>query len=162
MNYKNGLLVAKRKMEVIHGDLLEHFENGKFDIMVHGCNCFHTMGAGLAKQMKTNYPDVFKADLGTNKGDKTKLGTYSMCEIILNRFILNAYTQYSYGRGLQVDYDAVKQVFESINRDFQDKVIGIPQIGAGLAGGNWAKIRDIIESVTTNNRIILVIYRAIK
>jgi O-acetyl-ADP-ribose deacetylase (regulator of RNase III) len=150
-------------MEVIHGDLLKHFETGKFDVMVHGCNCFHTMGAGIARQIKTNYPDAFKADLATVKGDKSKLGTYSACKIDLaNRFILNAYTQYLYGRGLQVDYDAVKRVFEAIDRDFQDKVIGIPQIGAGLAGGDWAKIRDIIESATTNNRIVLVMYRANK
>ncbi len=150
-------------MEVIDGDLLKHFEMGKFDVMVHGCNCFHTMGAGIARQIKSNYPDAFKADLDTVKGDRAKLGTYSVCKIkSSNRFIVNAYTQYLYGRGLQVDYDAVKQVFELIDRDFQGKVIGIPQIGAGLAGGDWAKIRDIIESVTTNNHIILVMYRANK
>ena len=31
-------------MFVVHGDLFKLAEQGEFDIIVHGCNCFNTMG----------------------------------------------------------------------------------------------------------------------
>ena len=40
-------------MEFEKGDLLDLFYHKKIDILVHGCNCFNTMGAGIAKQIDT-------------------------------------------------------------------------------------------------------------
>ena len=131
-------------MNTVYGNLLTLFENGKFDIIVHGCNCVHSMGAGLAKQIKKKYPAAYAVDLTTNKNDKNKLGSYSLCQTSSNKYIINGYTEYRYGnpKNPQVDYDAIKQLFEKINCDFQGKVIGIPQIGAGLSGGDWDKIQN--------------------
>jgi O-acetyl-ADP-ribose deacetylase (regulator of RNase III) len=36
----------------IYGDLIELAKQGKFDVIAHGCNCFCTMGAGIAVPMK--------------------------------------------------------------------------------------------------------------
>jgi O-acetyl-ADP-ribose deacetylase (regulator of RNase III) len=36
-------------MKVIKGDLIQLAKDGKFDLIVHGCNCFCTMGK-LMKQ----------------------------------------------------------------------------------------------------------------
>lgn len=36
------------------GDLIERAENGDFDVIIQGCNCFHTMGAGIAKSIRIN------------------------------------------------------------------------------------------------------------
>lgn len=33
-------------MKYIIGDLLKLADDGQFDVIVHGCNCFNTMGAG--------------------------------------------------------------------------------------------------------------------
>ncbi len=35
----------------IDGDLIKLALQGEFDVVVHGCNCFCTMGAGIAPQM---------------------------------------------------------------------------------------------------------------
>ena len=62
-------------MKRIEGDLIQKAKDGEFDLIVHGCNCFCTMGAGIAKQIKKNFPQAFEEDLKTEKGDHGKLGT---------------------------------------------------------------------------------------
>lgn len=127
-----------------NGDLINLAESGYFDVIVHGCNCFHTMGAGIALQIVKKYPEIAKLDKKTKYGDIDKLGKI----LIYNTgkyTIVNAYTQYHYGKGLQVDYYAIQQVFKKIKEMFSGKRIGYPKIGAGLAGGNWYTISSIID-----------------
>jgi O-acetyl-ADP-ribose deacetylase (regulator of RNase III) len=38
-------------MKEIEGDLIDLAKRGHFDVVTHGCNCFCTMGAGIAPQM---------------------------------------------------------------------------------------------------------------
>ncbi len=137
-------------MITIKGDLIKLAQQGRFDVIVHGCNCFCTMGAGIAKTIKRVYPAAYAADCATDKGNKSKLGQYSIAEIIQNDnalFVVNAYTQFDYkGHGVLVDYGALERVFAQIKRDFAGKRIAYPKIGAGLAGGNWPAIAAIIEN----------------
>lgn len=39
-------------MKVLHGDLISLALAGHFEAIVHGCNCFCTMGAGIAKAIR--------------------------------------------------------------------------------------------------------------
>ena len=39
-------------MKIIQGDLLQLAKQGDFDVIIQGCNCFCTMGAGIAKSIK--------------------------------------------------------------------------------------------------------------
>jgi|APSaa5957512493_1039668.scaffolds.fasta_scaffold585837_1 hypothetical protein len=41
-------------MKYLKGNLLDLFDQKVLDIMVHGCNCFHTMDAGIYKKIKQN------------------------------------------------------------------------------------------------------------
>ena len=70
------------------------------------------MGAGIALAIKTTFPEAYKADLKTTKGDREKLGHYSSATVEREGHqitIVNAYTQYHYGGpGNKADYDAMK------------------------------------------------------
>ena len=150
-------------MKKVKGDLLELALDGEFDVIVHGCNCFCLMGAGIAKSIKTMFPEAYFADLNTQKGDRGKLGTCSMAMISVSisdnssgisssnngerlLAVVNGYTQYHWkGAGILADYDAIKAVFERVKKDFSGKRIGYPKIGAGLARGNWNVIASIID-----------------
>jgi len=144
-------------MKYLKGNLLDLFDQKILDIMVHGCNCFHTMGAGIAKQIKQKYKKAYEADLNTIKGDKNKLGSYSFVQLNDKQFIINAYTQYHFNGTNPLDYDALRKVFKMIDETFKNKIIGIPKIGAGLAKGNWEIIEKIIDEETTNNSIVCVL-----
>jgi len=139
----------KISMEIVKGDLIKLALDGKFDVVVHGCNCFCTMGAGIAKQIKHKFPEAYEEDLKTAKGDKKKLGTISYAIIERNGFtftVVNGYTQYNWrGRGILVDYDAIRSVFNNVKSLYSGMRIGYPKIGAGLAGGDWELISTIVD-----------------
>jgi O-acetyl-ADP-ribose deacetylase (regulator of RNase III) len=68
-------------MKIIKGDIIKLAQQGQFDVIVHGCNCFCTMGSGIAKAVKSCFPIAFQVDLKTQKGEKAKLGTYSSATV---------------------------------------------------------------------------------
>ena len=157
------LLVKETGMKTINGDIIVLAKQGKFDVLVHGCNCFNSMGAGVARQIKNTFPAAWHADQETQKGDRDKLGTYTQASVKLEKgrelIVVNAYTQYHYsGGGKLVDYDALGRVFEAIARDFPGKHIAYPAIGAGLAGGDWDKISVLIDNALAKHEHTLVLY----
>lgn len=150
-------------MKTIKGDLLALAQKGKFDLIVHGCNCFCAMGAGIAKSIKQMFPEAYEADVKTVKGDKTKLGEISWAEITSNAgklIIVNGYTQFDWkGSGQKADYEAIRSVFRKIKSRFSGLRIGYPAIGAGLAGGDWNIISKIIDEELENENHTYVEYR---
>lgn len=149
-------------MKTIKGDLLTLAQNGHFDVIVHGCNCFHTMGAGIAKTIAMKYPQALLADKATAKGQKDKLGNISTADIVDSGSeftIVNAYTQFHWkGNGRRADYDAIRSCFEKIVHTFPNARIGYPLIGAGLAGGDWNTIAPIIDTELDGLDHTLVIF----
>jgi len=149
-------------MKTINGDLIQLALNGEFDVIIHGCNCFCTMGAGIAKSIKAKFPEAYHADLCTTKGDKSKLGSFSSAIIKIDKHeihVINAYTQYHWkGTGKKVDYDAIQSVFSKIKTQYSGKRIAFPLIGAGLGGGDWQVIKKIIETELKGEDHTLVIF----
>lgn len=150
-------------MKIINGDLIELAIAGEFDVIVHGCNCHHIMGAGIAAKIKQTFPQAYLADLATPKGSKEKLGTISCVTIPLivsDLTIVNAYTQFNYGRqGKFIDHQAIASCFRIIKKEFTGKKIAYPRIGAGLGGGNWQAIADTIERELEEEDHTLVNYK---
>lgn len=131
-------------ISIISGDLITLAKAGKFDVIVHGANCFCTMKKGIAKAIIDAFPEARDVDLATEKGKREKLGTYSSVQVG-DLTIVNAYTQFNWrGKGCKADYDAIKRVFTRIANDFPNQRIGYPKIGEGLAGGDWDVIYPLI------------------
>lgn len=131
-------------IKIIKGNLVVAAKQGQFDIIMHGCNCFCNMGAGIAKEIKKQFPRAYAVDCETKRGDGNKLGTISVAHYY-NVDVVNAYTQFTFGRGLQLDYKALRECLKTIKQEYSGKRIGMPKIGCGLAGGNWDKIQEMIE-----------------
>ena len=142
------------------GCLIEAALKGDVDVIAHGCNTFCTMGSGIAKEIKKCIPKMYAEDLKTEKGDRTKLGSYTLA--VMNEGKLagfNLYTQYGYnGRRMGIRdlnynalYDSLAAMRDCLQRHtdgfMSDYKIGLPKIGAGLAGGDWKIIETMIESV---------------
>lgn len=147
-------------MQTEKGDLLQKASAGEFDVIIHGCNCFCTMGAGIAKTVKQVFPSAYQADVATAAGDKAKLGTYSTAQVEVNHkalIIINAYTQYQWrGAGRKADYEAIRHVFRLVKQHYAGKRIGYPAIGAGLAGGDWSIIAAIIDEELAGEEHVFV------
>jgi O-acetyl-ADP-ribose deacetylase (regulator of RNase III) len=143
-------------MKVIQGDLVEMALQGKFDVIIHGCNCYCTMGSGIARTIRETFPEAFEADRKTKRGDPDKLGTITFAVIPvgiscvrdtadLSLHVVNAYTQFGFGPGLQVDYEATRAALKKVKCQFTGLRIGYPKIGAGLGGGDWEILSAIFD-----------------
>lgn len=128
------------------GNLLDMAENGDFDVVVQGCNCFNTMGGGIAREIAERYPMCAEIDRLTERGEYMKLGNWT--DYHQGSFIiLNAYTQYSTSTGEDVfEYVAFQLILQKIVHHYGDKKIGFPYIGMGLARGNKEVILAMLEN----------------
>ncbi len=129
------------------GNLLDLAEAGEFDVIVQGCNCFNTMGGGIAREIRERYPQAMIADNETVKGDYNKLGNWTEARANVAGFtIINAYTQFNMSTGEDVfEYVAFALILQKLEKAFGDKKIGLPYIGMGLAGGKKEVIIPMIE-----------------
>ena len=137
----------------VKGDLL----NAKVEMLLECSNCFCTHSAGLAKQVKARYPEVYIADLGTRIADHKKLGTI-LPVLVSSSFnydikvVCLCYGQFRFGtERRQLNYEAFYQCMERVKEYcVKNKItkIGCPKyIGSRLAGGDYLIIRTMLESV---------------
>lgn len=148
----------------IKGDLIQLALNLEFDVIAHGCNCFCNMGAGIAPQMAKAFGcDKFNLEHSKYRGDINKLGNIEAV-LVNGIYVINAYTQYGFGKNhvngkdIALDYEALTLCMRKINTIFKGKRIGLPKIGAGLAGGNWEKIKEIMQTELVDCNLTIVIY----
>lgn len=131
-------------MKEIYGNLIDLAEQGRYDVIVHGCNCQNVMGAGIAKEIKRRYRMAWEVDCSAFRNRLNDLGMISVVGV--GKFhIVNAYTQQTIGTGLQTNYAAIRKCFKKIKELFSGKRIGFPLIGCGLGGGEWHIVERIIE-----------------
>lgn len=134
------------------GDILS-VEEG---IIVHGCNSLGIMGSGIALQIKQKYPMCFlayqKHIQESSRTNTNVMGTvvpYKVPE--KNLIIMNAITQKNFGKDGRkyVSYESVFEAFKTIvtlaNGPIQRMEVHYPLIGAGLGGGDWSLISELID-----------------
>lgn len=132
------------------GNLLTLAERGKFDIIVHGCNCQNTMGSGIAKEIRERFPSAYDVDTAYHEKKKLipylKLGNFTHTRV--GSFtIVNAYTQYDYlPRGVDhFEYASFAVILQKLLYLYPNYDFGFPYIGMGLAGGDKDRIISMLE-----------------
>lgn len=148
-------IVVKRQERVgsykeVNGDLIRMAKDGKFDIIGHGCNCFATMGAGIAKFIKRAFPEAYTADKKWKALPIDRLGCFTAG--YSERYevsIVNLYSQFH--GGPNIDYEALTLSLRKLAMDLEDNSaldssIGLPLIGCGIAGGDWNRVSKIIQT----------------
>lgn len=134
--------------EHVFGDLLQ----AKADVIVHQVNCQGVMGAGVAKQIREQFPKTYIAykDFCYPYKNNTceLLGKCLYVEeepfVICNAFGQNFY----YRNSVQTQYDKLEQCFYDIADKYHGKRVALPwKIGCGLAGGDWNKVQQMIYDI---------------
>lgn len=145
-----------KKIKEIKGDIFSMLND--FDVILHGCNCFSVMGAGFAKQIKLKFPIAYDVDKNSTLTPNSKLGKITHTGHLTTPTIVNLYTQFEWKGKNNVDYDAIRSSLKIVKTTFKGKKIGMPMIGAGLAGGDWTLIKSIIEEELEDENVTVVIY----
>ncbi len=137
---------------VIRGDILR----SDTDIIVQQVNCQGVMGAGLAKQIASQYPEVLSPykKMCNMRDTQNLLGKVLICPTRAGVRIANIFGQDRYGRdGCYTDYAALENGLVAVVRYASQKnlSVAIPHgIGCGLAGGDWTIVSEIINRVFEN------------
>lgn len=158
-------------MKYVRGDLIQMGKDGAIDVLGHGCNAYNSFGAGVALYLRNAFPEAYQADCKTVKGNREKIGTYSLAVVNTptffgqsrNLIILNCYTQFTYWDPNDMfSYEGLEKVLTTIKEDFglSGAKIGFPLIGAGLAQGDWRRIKAIFDKVDIPNCYIVVKFDA--
>jgi O-acetyl-ADP-ribose deacetylase (regulator of RNase III) len=131
------------------GDLLKAPEM----ILAQSCNAQGRMASGIAKAIRAKYPEVYELYhqeytnhglfLGNNIPALTQDGKY---------IIFNMVTQQFYGHdGRQYcNYEAIRTCLKKVTNCVGNMPVAMPKISAGLAGGDWRIISQIIEEEIIN------------
>ena len=142
------------KIEYVKGDLF----STNITTIVHGCDTQGVFGSGVAKIVRERYPKAYDRYMQEGRNGHLMLGDIIPvpCGDRQNdpdnfKIIVNAITQEYYGRDGKryVSYDAVAESMQKINGMYDVygiDAVAMPQIGAGLANGDWNVIEKIIES----------------
>lgn len=159
------------KIEYVKGDLFSVTDSP----IIHGCNNQGVMGSGVARIMRDLYPRVYyQYRSWYEDSQKTPMGPIAAhlgamevgkYQIVSRLFpektdgedtfhVINAITQDFFGRDgrVFVKYDAIERIFTALNDEVEPrnwKTISMPLIGAGLGGGDWNRISEIIERSAT-------------
>ena len=149
-----------QKYKEVFGDLIDLAKRGHFDVIGHGCNCFCAMSRGIAPQMGDAFGcHLFPLEDKSTSGDINKLGQidWKVLNIAVGNgdfdvldhdlTVVNIYSQYTPNAAIKpLDYEALTLGLRKMNHLFKDKIVGLPMIGAGLAGGDWERIKTIIQT----------------
>lgn len=149
------------KIIMAKGDLVQAYVDRKVDTFVHGANCFQTMGAGIANQVRLQMPELYMVDQEADSS-KRVLGSYTwVAEMDENRKIsraaFNLYTQVN--PGLDAKLGAVYFGLRDISTMLRSapnapRVLNIPLIGCGIGGLNPNQLFQILEEAARRSEVL--------
>lgn len=130
-------------------------------VIIHGCNSHGVMGSGVALAVKNKYPGAYESYrdyIDVSNDDQTLLGSVIVYKVNENLLIANMITQKDFGtHKRQVNYGAIARGFDDLEEFYANApglVFHFPKIGAGLGGGDWEVIAEIIEQMCPNRRLV--------
>ena len=150
----------------IEGDLMSLAKKKKFDFIGHGCNCFATMSAGIAKSVALHFPEMKAADKEYSRYMESweKLSNFSMAKLKgLPTIGINFYSQYYPGPDFSLEgFTLAMRKFALWKAESKEKdvwSIGLPLIGCGIAGGDWEEVREIIKTELSEFDVTIVHFK---
>ena len=124
-------------MKVIKGNLLN--QQG---VILHQVNCKRVMGAGIAKQIRSLYPQHYIDYLNTPQ----QLGNIVITRISPSLTIIGLFAQDGYGRNKQhTNYKALEECLIKVAQLNIQPIYAPYKIGCGLGGGDWEIVQQLFK-----------------
>ena len=113
--------------------------------LVNPVNCTGAHDAGLARQFKARYPEMFKHYRADCRSGKVRIGEVNLYPVPGGKTVVNLPTKIEWQNPSDIDYVAwgLTALREAVwVRGIE--TIAVPPLGCGLGGLYWARVRPII------------------
>lgn len=145
-------------------------EGPKF--IIHCCNTLGLWGAGFVMAVSRRWARPEEAYYSLDKfGQGYPLGLAQIVQVEDDLYVVNMIGQQGVGRRPDgrppVDYDALERALEDvatacldpmIRGPYKSVAVHAPRFGAGLAGGDWDRIEEIINHTLVERGIQVTVY----
>lgn len=159
--------IGQSDMKTYEGNLLEHFTGRarpEVSAIAHVCNCQGVMGSGIAKAIRTRYPEAYQAykSFEKNSSKGLSLGSVSTAVIDSDKHIYNLHAQQFYGTDGRryLNYEALYASLENVcdSMCFSGlKTLGVPyKMGSDRAGGDWNVVAAMLSSIFEQHNIEVI------
>lgn len=139
------------EINYVKGDATQPIGDGN-KIIVHICNDIGAWGAGFVMAISKKW---YAPELAYRKKKEYKLGTVDFIRVEDDIIIANMIGQHGVGKDENnnppIRYDALRKALIEVNNHaiLTGSSIHAPRFGAGLSGGDWNIIEQIIKEVIT-------------
>lgn len=144
-------------IQITHGNLLDT----SAAYICHQVNCLGVMGSGVARQIRTRWPNVYdeyKSMCGAIQPGAL-LGFAQPVKIDDGRLVCNLFGQLNYGADgkTYTDINALRRCCKRVAQiSSPTDGIAMPyRIGCGLGGGDWGETIDMLAEVFKDRHLIL-------
>ena len=144
-------------IKYVKGNILE----SDAEALVNPVNCVGVMGAGLAKQFKAKYPEMFDKYKELCKQGKFHGGHIHIYQIkCKRRFIINFATKVHWKDKAKLDYIkfGLGTLVYFLKYTPLIKSSAIPALGCGCGGLNWQDVKEIMEDYLSDINCDIRIY----
>lgn len=134
-------------IEYVVGDLFTVDE----PVIAHGCNTVGVMGAGVARLVRSAWPEVYYLYETACARGTFDAGSAQRCPVLDGHVVYNLGTQRNPGASATnwLVFLSFANMFESMKTWGHDRV-AIPRIGCGIGGLTWVQVEAAIVSAQAN------------
>ena len=141
-------------IKYVHGNIFE----SDAQTIVNPINCIGAMGAGLARQFRDRYPDMYAKYRRFCLDDLIKPGRLMLYKAE-DFWILNFPTKFNWREPSHMSYieDGLKKFAETYEQKGITSV-AFTRLGCGLGGLDWNQVRPLMEKYLNNLPIEVLVY----
>lgn len=154
LNYNKRIKTIKLIKYKIGKDIFK----SKTDAIVNTVNCVGVMGAGLAKEFKKRFPEMYKDYRKICKDGKLKIGKFHTFRTI-DRLIINFPTKKHWKNNSKLEWiEAGLEHFVKSYKNWDISSVAFPQLGTNHGKLNWSDVKTIMEDYLNSLDIEVEIY----
>jgi O-acetyl-ADP-ribose deacetylase (regulator of RNase III) len=150
-------------IEYIKGDATEPISDNKV-IIIHCCNTIGAWGAGFVIALSKKWLAPESEYKQWARDGKLKLGEVQFVKVDNDICVGNMIGQYGIGYDKEgnppIRYKAIQECLKKVYEFciIDNREVHCPKFGAGLAGGDWDKIEQIIDEELIKKGILVKVY----
>jgi O-acetyl-ADP-ribose deacetylase (regulator of RNase III) len=149
-------------IKYVNGDVTNPIGEGR-KLVIQCVNDLGIMGAGVARAIMMKWPIVREKYIQWSKKDDFMLGNIQTVSVEPKIVVVNMIGQHGVGFSggvAPIRYDAIEECLKKVKKMAvtYSASIHAPKFGAGLAGGDWDEIENILKAKLEDTTIEVTIY----